>query len=96
MRDSGKAITAPAYMTAAEVRTLSTSSAQTSALAAGSWMLVADVDTFIKRGSTNDATTRDFTLFLPAFTPMPISMDGTDKLACILASGTGNLYCLRP
>lgn len=66
---------------------ITTSSAATSALSAGVYMLVSDVDCFIANGAT--ATTSDMPL--KANVPMFWALDANDKIAGIVATGTATL-----
>lgn len=66
---------------------ITTSSAATSALTAGVYMLVSDVDCFIANGAT--ATTSDMPI--KANVPMFWALDANDKIAGIVSTGTATL-----
>lgn len=85
--------------TAPEIISLSTSTAKTSAAyEAGTYLLTSDSDVFIKSGTQAGVTaaTTDNPLWAKTYLIWQVTSADNAGLAGILASGTGNLYILKP
>ena len=81
-------------VTANHVRTVSTSSAATSAFNAQTEYVMVTSDTasvFVEFGSSPTAAAAS-SIRLPANAPMIFKVDGGMKLAAIIASGTANVW----
>lgn len=82
------------------LRTLSTSSAQSAAIGSGNGgrlcvRLYSDADCFVAIGADPTAVSSGASLPLAANSPEYFDIDPGDKIAGIVASGTGNLYISR-
>ena len=91
-------LNAGVFSAAPTVRTLTTSSARTAQLAAGTYVVSADVDCFfLQGGSTVTAAATSNPLWAKTYVNIQIKGSGVDDyIAGIVAAGTGNLYMLQP
>jgi hypothetical protein len=88
-------LSVPSVAGSAQKVTTSTTSAQSTALQAGEWIALASAVTFVLRGA-NPTAVVDTCPALPANIPVRLKgIQDNDKLAFIVASGTGTVYLSR-